>query len=437
MEVGKFFQVFLTNYHIVFACILCYLPFTGALKMSLRRIAVISFGVLTAYLLAVTAIILLTGVSANMLLFPVLPVFFIFYRRTLDTSFYKALDVFLTVISLFCYPALYTFIFCARLHLGSVYTDYTWGSALFSFLLSFLFLCIFWHPARIHLCWLVENFHVSSVWKREAAWPLLFVLATNFIVPRNYSVLDNDRFFYIYLCIVTLLLFCMCYLYFLLYGSARGVYERNRLERQNQFLGFQSEQYQMLTRHMEETRRIRHDFRQQLLVICGLADTGDYEALREYLSEYRGSIAEEYAPLCANPAVNAIASYYMEQCTTKHIAVSWALNLPARLPVSEPEYCVMLGNLLENAMEACDGLPESKRKIEVISHMPTDSMLVLIVENYYGHEIRKEKGRFVSSRHSWEAVGLVSVEETVKRYHGDMRIEYDEERFCVNILMNL
>ncbi len=68
--------------------------------------------------------------------------------------------------------------------------------------------------------------------------------------------------------------------------------------------------------------------------------------------------------------------------------------------------------------------------------MPTDSMLVLLVENYYSKEVRRERGRFVSARHSGEAVGLALVEETVKRHHGDIRIEYDEEKFCVNRLMN-
>lgn len=437
MNISLFFKIYLENMPTLFAFILCYLPMGGSLRVPVRRIWQMGGILVLVFLPAASLIIAQTGVPSNVTLFPMLPVFFFFYQRTIKTTIYKALAVFLAAISLFSFCCLYMYIFSARMGFGSYYTDHSWPSSVFYFLFSLAFMSLLYYPASVHMKWLIENYHVSSMWKGGIVWAAIFSFITVFIIPKNYRVLQSDRFFYIYLLIVTLLLFCMLYMFCLLYRSARNNYDINKLERQNQFLGFQSKQYHMLTQHMEQTRRIRHDFRQQMVVIQNLAKAGQLDELNNYLAEYQAALPAEYVSLCANPAVNAIASYYDELCRESDIPVSWAVNLPQSLPLPEPEFCMMLGNLLENAIDAVRTLPAEERHIKVISHMASSAMLVLIVENTHNTIVRKKGEKFLSTKHSGEAIGLSSIKETVDCYHGDMLIDYDERRFTVNILLNL
>lgn len=437
MNIPYYFQLLIENMNIIFAFILCYLPMRGILRVPIHRVCQMGGILLFVFLPISTLIIVRTGVTPNSTLFPMMPVFFLIYWRTVDTAWYKVLAVYLITISLFSFCSLYMHIFAARMRFGTNYTDHTLPSALFCLLFSLLLFGLLYRPASIHLRWLIENYHVASVWKGGTIWALLFTGITMFIIPRNYSVLYRDRFFYIYLLIVTLLLFCMVYTYYLLYLGARQYYNINKLERQNQFLGFQSKQYSMLTQHVQETRRIRHDFRQQMVVIRGLAEKGNLNELKKYLSDYQSSMPAPYISLCANPAVDAIASYYNDLCRESGIPVKWAINLPRELSMPEPEFCMMLGNLLENAIDAAKILPPAKRKMQVISHMASPSMLVLIVENSHNNLVRKKGHRFLSTKHSGDAIGLASVQETVDCYHGDMRIDYDECSFTVNILLNI
>lgn len=437
MNTSLFILVLIEDMNIIFAFIMCYLPMIGILRVPVRRIWQMGGILLFIFLPVSTLIVVWTGVTPNVTLFPIMPVFFFIYLRTVDTSWYKALTVYLIVISLFCFCSIYTHIFAARMRFGTTYTDHTLASALFCLLFSAALFGVLYRPASIRLRWLIENYHIASVWKGGIVWSILFTGITTFIIPKNYSVLYGDRFFYIYLLIVTLLLFCMLYMYNLLYLGARQTYNINKLERQNQFLGFQSKQYNMLTQHVQETRRIRHDFRQQMVVIRGLAEKGDLDGLKKYLVDYQSSLPAPHVSLCANFAIDAIASYYNDLCQEFCIPVKWAINLPRELSIPEPEFCMMLGNLLENAIDAAKILPPAERKMQVISHMISPAMLVLIVENSHNNPVCKKGHRFLSTKHSGDAIGLASVRETVECYHGDMRIDYDEHRFTVNILLNI
>ncbi|MCD8218021.1 MAG: GHKL domain-containing protein [Clostridiales bacterium] len=392
---------------------------------------------LGVYLFAISFAMFQTGIPSNYLLFPFLPVFFLIYWKSLRINIYKALTVFLIVISVFCFETLYTDIFAARMHLGIYYTDYAWGSSLFSTCLCAGVLACLYIPSTVYIRWLVENYDDFSLWRNGLVWPVIFTGVTVFIIPKNYNSLSDDRHFYIYLLIVSLLLFCMFYMYTLLYQMAKKQTEFKELERRNHFLGFQSKQYETLTEYIASARKMRHDFRHQIATIQNLAESGDLTALKNYLRQYQESTQSGYVTLCANPAVNAVVTHYHDRCRELQIAISWVLDLPHDLPLPEPEYCVMLGNLVENAIDASKNLPLEERKIAVISQMPTASILVLIVENNHNTQIRENEQGLISSKHSDKAIGLLSVRETVEHYHGDLRIEYDESHFSVNILLNL
>ncbi|MCC8080793.1 MAG: GHKL domain-containing protein [Lachnospiraceae bacterium] len=436
-QISDYFQITVSNANIIFAFFLCYFPMLGVVKFPVRKIWTLGCTVLSVYTLLVSFAMLKTGIPSNYLLFPFLPVFFLAYWKTLNTNIYKALTIFLLVISVFCFETLYTDIFAARMHLGMFYTDYAWGSAIFSTCLCACILACLYIPATIHIRWLVEHYDDFSLWRNGLVWPVIFIGVSLFIIPRNYNSLSETRYFCIYLVIVSLLLFCMFYMYALLYQMAKKQSEINALERHNHFLGFQSKQYHALTDYIAATRKIRHDFRHQIATLQTLADNGDLDSLRNYLSQYQESTQSGYRSLCANPAVNAIASHYHDRCAEQQISISWVLDLPRELPLPEPEYCVMLGNLVENAMDASKTLPEDDRKISVISQMPTNSILILIVENNHNSIIRRNKQGLISSKHASEAIGLVSVRETVEHYHGDLRIDYDKSHFSVSILLNL
>ena len=114
-----------------------------------------------------------------------------------------------------------------------------------------------------------------------------------------------------------------------------------------------------LYRYLNETRALRHDFRQHLRVLSGLAQSGKTEELAEYLASLEDvPVLVRYS---ANPTVDALIAYYAALAENQATHIDWALELPEELNMRTTDFCAILGNLVENALQAVEKLPEEQR----------------------------------------------------------------------------
>ena len=92
------------------------------------------------------------------------------------------------------------------------------------------------------------------------------------------------------------------------------------------------------------------------------------------------------------------------------------------------------GNLVENAVEACMSIEDSKRLIVVKTEMK-GNQLVLMIKNTSQHEIIEKEHQFYSTKHKGMGIGLESVKRVTEKYKGQMKVDYDENHFSVFILL--
>ena len=229
-------------------------------------------------------------------------------------------------------------------------------------------------------------------------------------------------------------------IFLLLYEMYRVAQEYTRntqLDRENQLLAMESRRYMELQTYLDNTRRLRHDFRQHLHVIAGLTETGQLEELKSYLHQYESELSEHRPSLCANAAVDALAGYYDHAAGQQSVPVEWKLALPRQLPMPEADLCTILGNLLENALHASQKLPPEQRRVQVMAQILSPAMLGLVVENRYDGMLKKQQGILRSTKHEGTGIGLVSAETVVHKYNGNLHLETEEHLFRVNVLLNL
>ena len=119
----------------------------------------------------------------------------------------------------------------------------------------------------------------------------------------------------------------------------------------------QQKHSRLMLEHEAQLRRQRHDLRHQLAAIQQMADTHP-EQLKEFISSLLDAIPAAPRTYCENPAVNAVVSHYAARCQGQVLDVQIRLDLPQRLEwVTDGELCIIFGNLLENALEACPDQP--------------------------------------------------------------------------------
>ena len=213
-------------------------------------------------------------------------------------------------------------------------------------------------------------------------------------------------------------------------------------------LSMQMEYAKLLAARGEENRKLIHDFRQHLRTMNGLAarfnttETAKLveQELTEYLERLSRSMEVERRPGATNrcfsrdPVVDALLQYYHTSASEKGIAADLQLDLPDTLPVSDVELCTVLGNLLENAVEACERMTEGPRSLSIRTTR-TDRRHIIQVNNTYDGKLLRCGERFLS-RKTPEArfgVGLESVREIVERHGGMLMLDISDELFSVGV----
>ncbi len=209
----------------------------------------------------------------------------------------------------------------------------------------------------------------------------------------------------------------------------------------------QKEQYALMMKRIGETRQARHDLRQHLVLIQGYLEGGDKEALREYMRIYGQSIPESADTViyCENYAVDTIVRFYLNQAKDEGIQVEVSLPLPRQLPVSEPAVCVLLGNLLENALTSCRKLKSCQNPyIRVHGLFTPPRTLSFTVDNSFSRDQQKgqDSGQnlmlsagFPDYNHPGLGLGMASVRSIAARFGGTAEFEKTETEFRASVLL--
>ncbi|MDO5378950.1 MAG: GHKL domain-containing protein [Clostridia bacterium] len=418
------------------AALLCYLPMRGCLRARARAVALAALGGVTLFIAAASLLCAHFALSSNALLLPAVVLCFFAYRRTVSVSAGKALFAFSLACALSAFCSILTAILFAGREVGNAQPVWTFASCALCLGLSALMPPLYALVLLSDVRWLLQDFDAERIWRGAWLLPALFTGLFVFLNPEYPETILVNRVQTLGVLIVIVFLLMLIFFVKLFQMIAWEVTVNARLAQENQLLSVESSRYAELRAYMDETAHLRHDFRQHLHVIAGLAEQENLADLRQYLRAYEGELGEERVSLCANAAVDAIAAYYAQLARRQDVPVAWQLDLPPDLPLSEVDLCMLLGNLVENALHASVRLPQPQRRVRVICRMLSPAMLGLIVENAFDGKPPRE-GLPRPAGRGGRGIGLLSVEATVRRYNGKLTIETEGNVFIVSVLLNV
>lgn len=222
-------------------------------------------------------------------------------------------------------------------------------------------------------------------------------------------------------------------IYVLLYRIIHNYVENQQILHENHILSIQANQYQQLLSYVQETRRIRHDFKHHMVVISELLHQKEYQKMEEYIHSSVNMLSSEITQYSYSSAINALLSHYETLCHDFQIHTDFKISLPDKLPISEIDLCVLLGNLLENAFDACQKVNDPKISLKIAE--TSLSTIALKITNPYNNEIIEKNNDFVSTKHKGPALGIQSIKIISKKYNGFVDISYKNHIFSVKVLL--
>ena len=222
----------------------------------------------------------------------------------------------------------------------------------------------------------------------------------------------------------------------LLYRTMMRTEQRVQLEVENQLLEKQLDaqlaHYSDLTAQYEQIRAMRHDISHHLNTINALLQEGNLKAATEY--------SEQLLPMqtyisrlgkCQNPVVDAFLYSRMQDAEHRGVPVQADVSLPVELPVSNTDLIVAFGNLLDNALEACSGIPDAA--ITLRAHMDKGYLVIQESNPVRARQPQGKKPRRIPELE--RGVGFRVLGGLAEKYDGSFRHARENDTYTVTLLL--
>ena len=188
----------------------------------------------------------------------------------------------------------------------------------------------------------------------------------------------------------------------------------------------QRKRNQALEQAAGEAAHVRRELSARLLEAAELLQSHRTEAARSCMDS-TPALYPPPARSCAHPVADAILSEKLALCRRETLPVDCQVQIPAELQIPGAELCAVLGNLMDNAIEACRRLPEDVTGGITVRGRVNGGFLTLRVQNpVSGGETAAPAGGTLLDHHGW---GLSIVRQIAERRGGRLTVEQTDGRF--------
>ena len=101
---------------------------------------------------------------------------------------------------------------------------------------------------------------------------------------------------------------------------------------------------------------------------------------------------------CENQVIDSVISYYCALAERNTIPFHVQIDLPAQISVDETDFCLVLSNLLENALEASLKTAKFRQRIDIKLYRHASNLILIQIENAFDGKIQQKHGIFLSSK---------------------------------------
>jgi len=233
-----------------------------------------------------------------------------------------------------------------------------------------------------------------------------------------------------------------------------SLYERilDRLEIKKQQVVFNNQielykrQIQEIEKSVKELHTLKHDSKNHLLCVKKYMESQEYDQAENYINnllniEGFGNNLNQIKS--GNMVLDALLNYKNRIMADNGIAFEANLEVPQTFSVEDADLCVVLGNCLDNAIEAVskipyrEGVAVKEKRITLKIILRKNTLFINIQNPFWGNLIRDNQGNYITTKVDAEnhGLGMESVKRAIQKYDGQMVIETINSRFDVHIML--
>ncbi len=195
----------------------------------------------------------------------------------------------------------------------------------------------------------------------------------------------------------------------------------------------QADMYRSVYDNYELQRKRAHEYKNQIMCMEALLRKKEYGELEKYISEIGGKLTDTDSNINTNNSlIDAIINTKYREMEDNGILLVLKFNEMANLWIEDEDIVVILSNLLNNAIEACEKCDQKTVKLKL---MKESDEIIIAVRNTYNGEVVKDGDEIRSLKSDNEAhgFGIKNIIEAVEKYGGSYSINYDYKEFAFSI----
>ena len=203
-------------------------------------------------------------------------------------------------------------------------------------------------------------------------------------------------------------------------------------------------QNDLVNRHYDEVgimyremRGWRHDYHNHIQTLKAHMALSQYNEAEKYLDQLEADLASVDTVLkTGNIMVDAILNSKLSMMRERKIHVDATAIVPGDISISGVDLSVLIGNLPDNAMEACMPLPESERFIRIYIDILKKQLYISVTNSMKGRA-KRTGNLFRSSKEGSHGFGLMRIDNIVAKYHGFLNRQSENGVFATEVSLPL
>ncbi len=193
--------------------------------------------------------------------------------------------------------------------------------------------------------------------------------------------------------------------------------------------------YKMLAEQYRQSERLRHDMKNHIIVLSALSRNKEWEKIENYLRNMEDIALDALEDVTGNKAVDALLHQKRKRAEEENIQWECDVQIPGECCIDEFDLCVLFGNILDNALEACGRMQEGECRFINIQAKAVKKCFLIEVKNSMDRTEKFTEGFTNKGNSRKHGIGLLNTGDVVHGYNGVMNAEAKHGIFIMSILM--
>ncbi|MGL4913427.1 MAG: sensor histidine kinase [Romboutsia sp.] len=189
-----------------------------------------------------------------------------------------------------------------------------------------------------------------------------------------------------------------------------------------------------------DIRRISHDIHNHKIIIYNLIQNKDYDEALMYLDKFGSGFSNNtYEVFTNHKILNALFLKKKDVCTNYNVNFNIDINIPEKINISDFDLCIIIGNLVDNALEACKRIDASDVKYIHIKSKIINNNFIFEIKNNFNGSINIDKEKILTSKKNKlnHGLGLTNVKSTISKYEGNCNLSFKDNEFTSLVMIPL